>query len=325
MTQTHAIRFDKVGGPEVLKLVEVSLPQPGPGEVLLRQTAVGLNYIDTYHRTGLYPVPLPSGLGIEAAGVIEAVGPGVSLSPGTRVVYCSGAVGAYAGHRVVPEALLVPLPDDVDDRLAAAMLLQGLTAWYLLHETYKITKGETILFHAAAGGVGLIACQWAKALGARVIGTVGSRAKAELARAHGCDEVIITSEEDIAARVRTLTGGAGLGVVYDSVGRDTFQASLDCLRPRGLMVSFGNASGPVPPFEIGQLATRGSLFLTRPTLAHYATPRSELLRAAGMLFDVVARGTVKVEVRQTFALADAADAHKALEARQTVGSTVLVV
>ena len=325
MTQTHAIRFDKVGGPEVLKLVELSLPAPGPGEVLLRQTAVGLNYIDTYHRTGLYPVPLPSGLGIEAAGVIEAVGPGVSLSPGTRVAYCSGTVGAYAGHRLVPEALLVPLPDGVDDRLAAAMLLQGLTAWYLLHETYKITKGETILFHAAAGGVGLIACQWAKALGARVIGTVGSRAKAELARAHGCDEVIITSEEDIPTRVRTLTGGAGLGVVYDSVGRDTFQASLDCLRPRGLMVSFGNASGPVPPFEIGQLATRGSLYLTRPTLAHYVTPRSELLRAATLLFDVVASGTVKVEVRQSFALADAAAAHRALEARQTVGSTVLVV
>lgn len=325
MTQTHAIRFDQVGGPEVLKLVELSLPAPGPGEVLLRQTAVGLNYIDTYHRTGLYKVPLPSGLGIEAAGVIEAVGPGVTLSPGTRVAYCSGAVGAYAAHRLVPEALLVPLPDGVDDRLAAAMLLQGLTAWYLLHETYKITRGETILFHAAAGGVGLIACQWAKALGARVVGTVGSRAKAAIARAHGCDEVIVTSEEDIAPRVRALTGGTDLRVVYDSVGADTFQASLDCLAPRGLMVSFGNASGPVPPFEIAQLATRGSLYLTRPTLAHYVTPRSELLRAAGMLFDVVAKGTVKVEVRQSFALADAAAAHRALEARQTVGSTVLMV
>jgi len=253
------------------------------------------------------------------------VGPGVTLSPGTRAAYCSGAVGAYAAHRLVPEALLVPLPDGVDDRLAAAMLLQGLTAWDLRHDTYKITKGETIHFHAAAGGVGLIACQWAKALGARVIGTVGSRAKADLARAHGCDEVIVTSEEDIASRVRAITGGAGLRVVYDSVGADTFQASLDCLAPRGLMVSFGNASGPVPPFEIAQLATRGSLYLTRPTLAHYVTPRTELLRAAGMLFDVVASGMVKVEVRQSFALADAADAHRALEARQTVGSTVLVV
>ena len=324
MTRTHAIRFDRTGGPEVLEWREVEVGEPGPGEVLLRQTAIGLNYIDTYHRSGLYPVPLPSGLGQEAAGVVEKAGPGVDLKPGERVAYCMGAVGAYAGLRVVDARLCVPLPAAIDDRLAAAAMLQGLTAWYLLTETRRVQPGETILFHAAAGGVGLIACQWAKALGARVIGTVGSRAKAEIARAHGCDEVIVTSEEDIPTRVRDLTRGEGVPVVYDSVGKDTFAASLACLRPRGLMVSFGNASGPVPPVELSRLALGGSLFLTRPTLVHYTGSRPELLRAAAALFAELATGRIKVDVRQTFALADAAEAHRALEGRRTVGSTVLI-
>jgi NADPH2:quinone reductase len=324
MTKTRAIRFEQTGGPEVLKEVEIDLPEPGPGQVLLRQTAVGLNYIDTYHRSGLYKVPLPSGLGQEAAGVIEAVGPGVNMAVGERVAYCTSPVGAYAERRVIAADLLVPLPASIGDREAAAMMLQGLTAWYLLHETYPVKKGDTILFHAAAGGVGLIACQWAKALGARVIGTVGSRAKAELARAHGCDEVIVTSEENFTERVRALTDGAGLPVVYDSIGKDTFVGSLDCLRPRGLMVSFGNSSGAVPAFEIGQLAVRGSLYLTRPTLFHYTSTRYDLLRAAASLFAAVATGLVKVEVRQTFKLSEAAEAHRALEGRRTTGSTVLI-
>lgn len=321
----HAIRFERTGGPEVLQWQAVDLPAPGPGEVRLRQQAVGLNYIDTYHRSGLYPVPLPSGLGQEAAGVIEAVGEGVSeFKPGDRVAYASGPLGAYADVRNLPAELLVPLPAGISCEQGAAVLMQGLTAQYLLRRTYRVQPGDTVLIHAAAGGVGTIACQWAKALGATVIGTVSSDAKAEIARAHGCDHVIVYTRENFTERVRELTGGEGVPVVYDSIGKDTFMGSLGCLRPLGLMVSFGNASGPVPPVDIGLLARMGSLFLTRPTLFTYASKRADLLAMADELFAVIASGAVKIEINQRYALQDAAQAHRDLQARKTTGSSVLL-
>ncbi len=324
--KTHAIRFARAGGPEVLSWQEVDVPAPGKGEALIRQTAVGLNYIDTYHRTGLYPVPsLPSGIGLEGAGVVEEVGPEAGeLRVGDRVAYCSGPLGAYAEARVMPADKLVKLPGGIDDRIAAAMMLQGLTAQYLLRRTHRVKAGETILVHAAAGGVGLILVQWAKHLGATVIGTAGSPEKAALAKKHGCDHTILYRTENVPERVRTLTRGAGVPVVYDGVGKDTFMASLDCLAPLGLMVSFGNASGAVPPVDIGLLAQKGSLFLTRPTLMTYTAKRQDLLAAAAELFEVVGKGALSIVVNQSFALRDAAEAHRALEGRRTTGSTILV-
>jgi len=322
---THAIRIHATGGPDALQLDDVSLPTPGPGEALVRHSAIGVNFIDTYHRSGLYPLPLPSGIGSEAAGVVEAVGPGVTdVAVGQRVAYCGGPPGSYAAARVIAADRLVPLPAAVSDRDAAALMLKGLTVQYLFRQTFPLKGGETILFHAAAGGVGLIACQWAKALGVRMIGTVSSDEKAALARAHGCAETIVYTREDFVARVKALTGGAGVPVVYDSIGKDTFPASLDCLAPRGLFVSFGNASGPVAAFNLGLLAQKGSLFATRPTLMGYAAKGADLLAMADELFSMVAAGKVKADVRQTFPLAGAADAHRALESRATTGATLLI-
>ena len=321
---THAIRFSTNGGPEVLDWEAVEVPAPGAGEVSVTHTAVGLNFIDTYQRKGLYPVNLPSGLGAEAAGVITAVGEGVSgFAPGDRVAYAGGPLGAYAEARTMPAGGLVKLPDDIDDATAAAMMLKGLTAQYLLRQTYRVQAGDTILVHAAAGGVGLILSQWAKALGATVIGVVGSDDKAKLARAHGCDHTIVRTREIFAERVREITDGAGVPVVYDGVGKSTFMDSLSCLKPRGLMVSFGNASGAVPPFDIGVLAKMGSLFLTRPMLFGYAAERDALLKMADELFAVVRSGEVKIEIHQRYPLAEAATAHRDLEAGRTTGSTVL--
>ena len=321
----HAIRFEKTGGPEVLQWTEVSVGEPGASEARIRQHACGLNFIDVYHRTGLYPVPLPSGIGLEGAGVVEAVGGAVGhLKPGDRVAYAGGPLGGYAEARLIPADRLVKLPDAVDFKTGAAMMLQGLTAAYLLRRTYRVQAGDPVLIHAAAGGVGTIACQWAKALGATVIGTVSSDAKAELARAHGCDHVVIYTRENFTQRVREITGGAGVAVVYDGVGKDTFMGSLDCLRPLGMMVSFGNASGAVPPVDLLLLSQKGSLFLTRPTLMHYTARRADLEALAGELFDVVVAGRVRVEVNQTYALKDAARAQVDLEARRTTGSTVLL-
>jgi len=320
-----AIRIHRPGGPEVMQWEPVEVGEPGPGQVRLRQEAVGLNYIDVYHRTGLYPQQLPFTPGVEGAGVVEAVGDGVDwLKIGDRVAY-AGPIGSYAEERLIAADKLVKLPDSISTEQAAAMMLQGMTAHMLLRSVHKVKPGETILIHAAAGGVGLIVCQWAKALGATVIGTVGSDAKAELARAHGCDHPIVYTRQDFAAEVDRITAGAKLPVVYDSIGKDTFDRSLDCLAPKGLMVTFGNASGPVAPFEPGLLARKGSLFLTRPTLFTYTATRAGLEQAASELFDVVASGKVKIEIKQRFPLKDAADAHRALEARQTSGSTVLTV
>lgn len=323
---TKAIRIHETGGPEVLRWEEVEVGQPGPGQARIRQTAVGLNFIDIYHRTGLYPPPsLPATLGLEGAGVVEEVGPGVEeVNPGDRVAYAGGPLGAYAEARLIPADRLVRLPTNISDAQAAAMMLKGMTAQYLLRRTYRVQKGDTILVHAAAGGVGLLMCQWAKHLGATVIGTVGSDDKAELARAHGCDHPIVYTRENFMQRVRELTNGAGVPVVYDSVGKDTFMGSLDCLRPMGLMVSFGNASGMVPPFSIGVLSAKGSLYLTRPTLMVYTARREDLLDSAAELFDVIGPGIVKVEINRTYALKDAADAQRELEARKTTGSTVLL-
>ena len=321
---THAIRIHETGGPEVLRFEEVEVGSPGPGEARVRQTAIGLNFIDTYHRSGLYALPLPAIPGSEAAGVVMEVGPGVTeVKPGDRVAY-AGPVGAYAEERLVAAQRLVPLPPGVDDRLAAAAMLKGMTAQYLLRRTHRVAAGETVLLHSAAGGVGLIAAQWAKSLGATVIGTVSTDAKAELARGAGCDHVVVTSREDFVARVREITRGAGVRVVYDAVGRDTFEGSLDCLAPLGLMVSFGNASGPVPPVAPLLLAQKGSLFLTRPTLATYTARREDLLATAADLFSVLASGAVRVRVDATWPLREAAAAHAALEARKTTGSTVLL-
>ena len=322
---THAIRFHQTGGPEVLRWEEVALAELQPHEARVKQHAVGLNFIDIYHRSGLYPVPLPSGIGLEGAGMVEAVGSAVTdLKPGDRVAYAGGPLGAYAETRNIPADRLVKLPDAIDFKQAAAMMLQGITAQYLLRRTYVVQPGDTILIHAAAGGVGLIVCQWAKALGATVIGTVGSDAKAELARAHGCDHTIVYTRENFTQRVREITGGAGVPVVYDSIGKDTFMASLDCLRPLGLMVSFGSASGPVPLFDLGILSPKGSLFVTRPTIMTYTAKRADLLQSAGELFDMVGAGKVKIEVNQTYALKNAAQAHADLGGRKTTGSTVLL-
>ncbi len=322
---THAIRFHRTGGPEVLQWEEVGLGEPGPGEARVRHAAVGLNFIDTYHRSGLYPVPLPSGIGLEGAGTVEALGPGVAhLQVGDRVAYAGGPLGAYSEARLIPADRLIRLPDSLSFETGAAMMLQGLTAAYLLRRTYRVQKGDTVLIHAAAGGVGLIACQWAKALGATVIGTVSTEAKAELARAHGCDHPILYTREDFARRVRDITGGEGVPVVYDGIGKDTFTGSLDSLRPLGTMVSFGNASGPVGLIDPLLLSQKGSLFFTRPTLMHYTARRADLEALATELLGVVTSGQVKIEVHQRFPLQQAAAAHIALEGRQTTGSTVLL-
>jgi NADPH:quinone reductase len=322
----QAIRFAKTGGPEVLECQEVEVGKPGPGQVRLRHTAVGLNYIDTYQRSGLYPMTLPSGLGSEAAGIIEEVGPGVSgLKPGDRVAYAGGPLGACSEARVMPADRLVPLPAGITDQQAAAMMLKGMTAWYLVRRTHAVKPGETILIHAAAGGVGLIVCQWAKHLGATVIGTVGSDDKAALVKAHGCDHPINYRREDFIARVGEITQGKKLPVVYDSVGKDTFYKSLDCIAPLGLMASFGQSSGAIGPVDIGILAAKGSLFLTRPTLNTYTATREDLLTAARELFEVVLSGAVKIQVNQTYALRDAAQAHRDLQDRKTTGSTVFTV
>jgi NADPH:quinone reductase len=322
---TKAIRFHQTGGPEVLRMETVALPPPAAGEVRLRHTAIGLNYIDTYHRSGLYAVPLPSGIGLEAAGIVEAVGQGVTaLKAGDRVAYGTGALGAYSEARNYPANRLVKLPDAIADETAAGMMLKGMTARYLLRATYVVKPGDTILMHAAAGGVGLLLTQWAKALGARVIGTVGSAAKIEIAKAHGCDVVINSSEEDVVKRVRDETAGKGVPVVYDGVGQATVMTSLDCLQPRGLLVSFGNASGPVKSFDLGLLAAKGSLYITRPTLMSYTATEEDFRVTAQDVVDIVASGKVKVPVNQRYALADAAEAHRDIEARKTTGTTVLL-
>lgn len=320
-----AIRMTRTGGPEVLEYVDVEVGEPGPGEARVRQHAIGLNFIDVYFRTGLYPMPLPSGLGQEGAGVVEAVGEGVThVRPGDRVAYAGRPNGAYSALRIMQADILVRLPDAIDFETGAAMMLQGLTVQYLLNGTYPVKPGQTILFHAAAGGVGLIACQWARALGVNLIGTVGSKEKAELAKAAGAAHVINYNDEDIVARVLEITNGEKVPVVYDSVGKDTFIRSLDCLQPRGLMVSFGNSSGAVPPFSMSELASRGSLYLTRPSLAAYTGTRAELEARAADLFGMVESGKVNIDIRQRFPLADAAQAHIALEARRTTGSTILL-
>jgi NADPH2:quinone reductase len=323
---SKAIRLHETGGPEVLQWEEVEIGSPGPGEVHLRQTAIGLNFIDVYHRSGLYPLAnFPAIPGMEGAGVVVAIGEEVNdISPGDRVAYAGLPPGAYAEQRLIPAHRLVRLPDDISDQQAAGMMLQGMTVQYLLRSTFRVKKGDLILLHAAAGGVGLIACQWARHLGATVIGTVGSPEKAELARDHGCHYPLLYREEDWVARVREISDGEGVAVVYDSVGRDTFMKSLDCLRPLGLMVSFGQSSGPVAPLETGLLAAKGSLFLTRPTLMTYTAKRKDLLASATELFNVVQTGAVKIEVKQTYPLRDAAQAHRDLEARKTTGSTVLL-
>lgn len=320
-----AIRIHKAGGPDVLTWEDVAVDKPGAGQILVRHGAVGRNYIDVYHRTGLYPITYPSGIGMEGAGTVEAVGAGVTdLKPGDRVAYASAPLGAYAEARLMPADKVVRVPDSIPDRDAAAMMLQGMTVEYLVRRTYQIKRGDTVVIHAAAGGIGLIFCQWAKHLGATIIGTVSSDEKAKLAKANGCDHTIIYTREDFAKRVKEITGGAGVPVVYDSIGKDTFEGSLDCLRPRGLMVSFGNASGPVPPFSVAILGAKGSLYLTRPSLAAYTATRADLLESAEALFDVVTSGTVKIAVNQTYPLKDAAQAHRDLEARKTTGSTVLI-
>ena len=321
----QAIRINAVGGPEVLVLEEVAVGAPGPGEARVRHTVIGLNYIDTYHRSGLYKLALPSGIGLEAAGVVEAVGAGVDyLKVGDRVAYCGGAPGSYSTERVMAADKLVPIPAGVTDEAAATLMLKGLTVQYLFRQTFPLKGGETILFHAAAGGVGLVACQWAKALGVTIIGTVGSDDKAALAQQNGCTHTIVYTREDFVARTRELTGGKGVPVVYDSIGKDTFPASLDALQPRGLFVSFGSASGPVPAFEMALLSAKGSLYATRPTLFTYASTRPALLAMAQEMFALVAAGKIKSEARQRFALKDAAAAHRALESRATTGATVLL-
>ena len=322
---SYAIRFHETGGPEVLRWEHVPVAKPAPGEVLIRHEAVGLNFIDVYHRTGLYPMPLPSGIGQEGAGIVEAIGDGVSfVKPGDRVAYAALPLGAYSQTRCYLANHLVKLPESIDCTTAAAMLLQGMTSAYLLRHTYRVKAGDTVLIHAAAGGVGSIACQWAKALGATVIGTVSSDEKAVIAKQNGCDHIIFYTRDDVAARVREITQGEGVNVVYDGVGKDTFMASFDCLRPRGMMVSFGNASGAVPPFSPLLLSQKGSLFLTRPTLAHYSATHAELLALADEVFAVVASGKVKITIGQTYPLKEAAAAHRDLEARKTIGSSVLI-
>lgn len=322
---TKAIRFHKTGGPEVMQLDDVSVGDPAAGQARIRQTAIGVNFIDTYHRSGLYPMPLPSGLGSEGAGVVEAVGPGVTeVKVGDRVAYTGNPLGSYAEARLYAADRLVKVPAGITDQQAASMMLKGMTVQYLIHRTFKAKAGDTVLWHAAVGGVGLIACQWLKALGVTVIGTVGSDEKMALARQAGCAHVINYSKENFTQRVKEITGGKGVPVVYDSVGKTTWDGSLDCLQPRGMMVSFGNASGAVPPVNIGILAQKGSLFLTRPSLVTYIATRAELEETANSLFDVVASGKVKIEVTGTYKLADAQQAHRDLEGRKTTGSIILV-
>ncbi len=322
-----AIRIYEIGGPEVLRWEDFDPGTPGTGQALVRHEAVGLNFIDVYHRTGLYPLPsLPAVPGLEGAGIVEEIGEGVSeVAVGDRVAYAGIPPGAYAEVRTIPANRLIKLPDDIPTRQAAAMMLQGMTARYLLKGCYKVKRGDVILIHAAAGGVGSIVCQWAKHLGATVIGTAGSVEKAEIARANGCDHPILYNEKDFAAKTQEITDGRGVDVVYDSVGQATFMKSLDCLRPLGTMVSFGQASGPVPPLELSVLSAKGSLFLTRPTLMTYTAKREDLLEHARDLFDVVSTGAVKIEVNQTYPLAEAAKAHRDLQARKTTGSTILTV
>jgi len=322
----HAIVSQETGGPEVLKWQEIEVGDPGTGEILVRHTAVGLNYIDTYHRTGMYPVEPPFTVGLEGAGVVEAIGDGVTtVSVGDRVAYAAPPMGAYAEARLMPAEKVVTIPEGVSDETAAAMMLKGMTTEYLLRRTYEVKKGDTILFHAAAGGVGLIACQWAKAIGATVIGTVGTEEKAELARAHGCDHPILYTKEDFVERVKEITDGKGVPVVYDSVGKDTFMKSLDCLQPRGLMASFGQSSGSAGSFDPGILAAKGSLYLTRPTLMTYTATRPDLEESANALFDVVASGKVKIEINNRYPLSEAEQAHRDLQGRKTTGSTVFQI
>ena len=321
---SHAIRIYQTGGPEVLRYEDVEVGEPGPGQARVRHSHVAVNFIDIYFRTGRYPLPLPNGLGSDAVGMVEAVGPGVTdVQPGDRVGYLLGPQGAYSDVRLMPADVLIPLPDDVADSTAATLMMKGMTAQYLFRQVFPLKGGETILYHAAAGGVGLIACQWARALGVTMIGTVSTDAKAEIARANGCAHVIVTSREDIAKRVREITDGKGVPVVYDSVGKDTLMASLDSLQPRGTLVSNGTASGPVV-IDTTLLAVKGSLWVTRPAMIHYAAPRAHMLDMARELFDLVRSGKITSEPSRSFALADAAAAHQALESRQTTGATVLV-
>lgn len=319
-----AIRFEKTGGSDVLQFVDYDLPAPAKGQVRVKHSAIGVNFIDTYHRTGLYPLPLPSGLGSEAAGTVEALGEGVTgFQIGERVGYASGFIGSYAQGANVPAERLIRIPDSISDEIAAAVLLKGMTAQYLLRQIHRVTAGETIVFHAAAGGVGQIGCQWAKHLGATVIGTTTSPNKVELAKANGCAHVLNSKDAGWEKQVRELTGGKGVPVVYDSIGKDTFLAGLDCLQPRGIIVTYGNASGPVDPFPPSMLAAKGSLFVTRPVLAHYTSTPKELQDTADDLFAVIASGAVKVAINQRFALKDAAQAHDALTGKQTTGATIL--
>ncbi|WP_169566602.1 quinone oxidoreductase family protein [Sneathiella limimaris] len=323
---TKAITFKEPGGPEVLKWEDVEVGKPGPGEVRIKHSAVGLNYIDVYFRTGLYPAPLPNVPGMEAVGIVQEIGEGVKyVKVGDRVAYAGRPIGAYAEERVMPEDGLVQIPDTIDDETAAAMMLQGMTVEYLLQRTFHVKQGDTILFHAAAGGVGLIACQWAKHIGATVIGTVGSEEKAELAKAHGCDHTINYRTEDFQKRVMEITDGKGVPVVYDSIGKDTFMSSLDCLQPRGLMVSFGNATGPVDNLDLGTLAAKGSLYVTRPTLMTYNAERPDLEKSAADLIKLVSDGTLKISIGQRYHLSEAAKAHEDLEARKTTGSTIFTL
>jgi len=324
----HAIRMHEAGGPDVLRLEEVAVGNPGAGEVRLRHQAVGLNFADTYFRTGLYPVPLPNGIGVEGSGVVESVGQGVTnVAPGDRVTYTGfiNTLGAYSTERLVPAAPLIKLPKEISCETAAAMTMRGLTSAYLMRRIWPLTAGDTILLHAAAGGVGLIVSQWAKLLGLTVIGTVSSEAKAEVARKHGCDHVVLYTREDVAKRVRELTNGAGASVVYDSVGKDTFAGSIDSLKRRGLLVCVGTASGPVPPIDATQLAIKGSVYVTRPALADYIADPAEKNALAGELFDHVAAGRIRIEINQRYALKDAPQAHRDLEARKTTGSSVFVI
>ena len=321
----RAIRVHQAGGPESMQFEEVAVGEPGPGEARVRHTAIGVNYLDTYHRSGAYKVAYPITLGMEGAGVVEAVGPGVTdIKPGERVAYCTGTPGSYSEARVMPADRLVPLPQGVSERTAASIMLKGLTVQYLFRQTRELKAGETILFHAAAGGVGLIACQWARALGVTMIGTVGSDEKAELAKANGCAQTIVYTRENFVERVKALTGGKGVPVVYDGVGKDTFPSSLDCLMQRGLFVSYGNASGLIAPFDIMLLSQKGSLYVTRPTLFTYAQPRANLLAMSRELFEMVQAGKIRVEPSKTYALADASVAHRDLHARATTGSVLLI-
>jgi NADPH2:quinone reductase len=320
----HAIRFHQTGGPDVLKLETVDVGEPGPGQARVRHSFVAVNFIDIYFRTGRYPLPLPNGLGSDAVGVVEAIGPGVSdIRVGDRVGYLLGPQGAYSDVRVMPADVLIPLPDGISDRIAATLIMKGMTVQYLFRQVFPLKGGETILYHAAAGGVGLIACQWARAIGVTMIGTVSSDEKAEIARANGCAHTIVTSREDVARRVREITGGHGVPVVFDSIGKDTLMASLDSLQVRGTLVSNGTSSGPVS-IDTTLLAAKGSLWVTRPAMVHYAAPRAHMLAMADELFGLVLAGKIVSEPKQTFALADAAEAHRALESRRTVGATVLV-